>query len=41
MTLTERMQQLTACCPHLVRNLSLLTAEQLAELLADTKDDSG
>ena len=41
MTPTQRLEQLTTCCPHLARNLALLSPEQLAELLAETKDDGG
>ena len=41
MTPTQRLEQLTTCCPQLARNLSLLTAEQLAELLTETKDEGG
>lgn len=41
MTPGERVGQLQATCPHLARNLSLLTAEQLAEILKDTTTDDG
>ncbi|WGM21844.1 hypothetical protein QEH68_06635 [Paenarthrobacter sp. OM7] len=38
MTPAERVEQLSTCCPQLARNLSLLTAEQLADVLAETTD---
>jgi hypothetical protein len=40
MTPRERVEQLTTCCPHLARNLSLLTEEQLAQILTEEKEPS-